>query len=541
MNGNNLQITVSAVDEASGDIADIASNVSESMSELASSFSDASTSAQESIDSLNEVMSVDSSQISDSAIAAGTSFDDAAAQITGAAESADDSVGTSSSSMRSNFIQLGIVAGSVFAPLADLIKTAASNSEDWNETSATIAQTLQDTGSSIPINEVQQYAAQVQGLTLFTQQDVLQSEELILSHKDLQGSFQQLTMLAADAADKMGIDLPSATKILTNALADPAAGITQLIRQLNIDLPASTVTTIENLAKFGDTAQADQMILSALQGQIGGVAQAADNASGTGFTKLYNSLIQLTTYIGSTLNPIFDAVAAKLQPIVQWIDTWVQEHPKLTAGILLTVTALAGLLVLLAAFGVLMITAGIALTALADPITWVIGAFVLVGAGLTALAVLWKQVLNELATVATAIWATIVDTFKTSVDLLIGDINMFIGALDDIKINIPSVKIGSLSTPALDIGFNIPKIPMLAAGGVVTSTTLAILGESGPEAVVPLSSYAGGQQSIGGAAGGQGSIVININGPISDANTARNYANQIAKSINAQLKLKNFN
>ena len=48
----------------------------------------------------------------------------------------------------------------------------------------------------------------------------------------------------------------------------------------------------------------------------------------------------------------------------------------------------------------------------------------------------------------------------------------------------------------------IPNIPTLAAGGIVTSPTLAMLGEAGPEAVVPL--------GLGGMGGG---ITINIMGP----------------------------
>lgn len=36
-------------------------------------------------------------------------------------------------------------------------------------------------------------------------------------------------------------------------------------------------------------------------------------------------------------------------------------------------------------------------------------------------------------------------------------------------------------------GWNVPDIPMLAAGGIVTRPTLAVVGEAGPEAVIPLS------------------------------------------------------
>jgi hypothetical protein len=44
-------------------------------------------------------------------------------------------------------------------------------------------------------------------------------------------------------------------------------------------------------------------------------------------------------------------------------------------------------------------------------------------------------------------------------------------------------------------------IPALAAGGVVTSPTVALIGEAGPEAVVPLNKM-----------GQMGNVTINVNG-----------------------------
>ena len=55
-------------------------------------------------------------------------------------------------------------------------------------------------------------------------------------------------------------------------------------------------------------------------------------------------------------------------------------------------------------------------------------------------------------------------------------------------------------------GFDVPDIPMLAQGGIVTSPTLAMIGEAGPEAVIPLN-RAGGM-GIGGGA----NITVNVNG-----------------------------
>jgi hypothetical protein len=68
-------------------------------------------------------------------------------------------------------------------------------------------------------------------------------------------------------------------------------------------------------------------------------------------------------------------------------------------------------------------------------------------------------------------------------------------------------------------GFDVPNIPMLAQGGIVTGPTLAMIGEAGPEAVVPLSRA--GEFGMGGG----NNVTINVNGgdPQQVVNALRRY------------------
>jgi hypothetical protein len=61
---------------------------------------------------------------------------------------------------------------------------------------------------------------------------------------------------------------------------------------------------------------------------------------------------------------------------------------------------------------------------------------------------------------------------------------------------------------------------MLAAGGIVNSPTLAMIGEKGPEAVIPLSKL--------GDMGGGGGITINVSGadPQAVVDALRRYQRQ---------------
>jgi hypothetical protein len=94
------------------------------------------------------------------------------------------------------------------------------------------------------------------------------------------------------------------------------------------------------------------------------------------------------------------------------------------------------------------------------------------------------------------IWDGMVSGIKGGINTVIGAINGFIRAVNNIKISVPSFKapkwLGGMGWGGFNIGFpHIPEIPRLAKGGIVRSPTLAMLGESGPEAVVPLGRGAG--------------------------------------------------
>ena len=101
------------------------------------------------------------------------------------------------------------------------------------------------------------------------------------------------------------------------------------------------------------------------------------------------------------------------------------------------------------------------------------------------------------------IFSAVIDGFKMEINGIIDLINGAIDLLDKIHIKLPSFLGGA------EFGINIPKIPHLADGGIVSSPTVALIGEAGPEAVVPLSQ---GANALGGAGGMN--VTINVAGSV---------------------------
>jgi len=109
----------------------------------------------------------------------------------------------------------------------------------------------------------------------------------------------------------------------------------------------------------------------------------------------------------------------------------------------------------------------------------------------------WNTMWQAMGNVVTSAWEGVKNTIKNSLNWIINKINTVISAINKVT----AAGASALGMKAPQIG----KIPLLAEGGIVTKPTMAIIGESGPEAVVPL------RQGAAGATMGN-NITINITG-----------------------------
>jgi hypothetical protein len=234
----------------------------------------------------------------------------------------------------------------------------------------------------------------------------------------------------------------------------------------------------------------------------GGAATTAANTAQGQFKRLGVALAETKESIGAALLPAIEA----LLPYLTKFGDWASKHP----GILLAVGAAI---------------ATIAAAILAVNIAMALNPFSLIAIAVVGLGALLVTAYKKF------------EPFKTVVDTVFGAMkywinNVTIPAFQTLLAVVKTIfngiasawnnTVGKLSfklpswVPGIGgKGFDMPDIPMLANGGIVNSPTLALIGERGPEAVIPLNKTGG----IGN------NVTINVNGgdPQAVVNALRRY------------------
>jgi TP901 family phage tail tape measure protein len=127
---------------------------------------------------------------------------------------------------------------------------------------------------------------------------------------------------------------------------------------------------------------------------------------------------------------------------------------------------------------------------------------------------------NAVASIFTGLWETIGEGLRGMLNNIIDGINSVISRINNaLEIEIPDINFSipkpewmgggeiSIGAELPDINPpNIPNIPHLKDGGIVGAATLALIGEAGPEAVIPLDRL--------GDFGGNQTIIIELDGQV---------------------------
>jgi len=211
------------------------------------------------------------------------------------------------------------------------------------------------------------------------------------------------------------------------------------------------------------------------------------------------------------LQTIWTAISGALQPVIESVTKALSDHEKQFEAVLHVIEFVVGIIETLGrAFITLM---GAIIRDVAPILGGVLGvAFKAVGyiiadvinfvGELINIFMVLEKVGKAVAGAIGSAFGAVADVVKGALNGVITMMNFVINGLNKIHFELPSwiPGIGGQS-----FGINIPKIPMLAEGGIVTKPTLAMIGEAGAEAVIPLSR--GGMGGINVVVNVQGSVV----------------------------------
>jgi uncharacterized membrane protein YjjP (DUF1212 family) len=294
-------------------------------------------------------------------------------------------------------------------------------------------------------------------------------EALVRGTKDVDMAMRDMN-LVMDISTATGTS--SAT--VADALAKAYQGNFKALRSLSPEM----ATMIKEGASLNE-------IMDVLGGTFGGATAASAETAAGKMKILSNSIGETKESIGAALLPVVEAVL----PILNKFAMWAQDNPQAFLAIAGAIGAVAAAIVV-------------------TNIAMALNPFALIAAGIALLVVALVTAYNKFEWFRDGIKAivnTVIGFFAGMVNAAIGAVNAIVSAYNSIPLlpdlpkvpNLPVPQIGG--TPTQVAGrMNLPR---LAEGGIVSSPTLALIGEAGPEAVVPLDRMQSG-----------GGITINVTG-----------------------------
>ena len=294
-------------------------------------------------------------------------------------------------------------------------------------------------------------------------------EALVRGTKDVDMAMKDMN-LVMDISTALQMD----SSTVADALAKAYQGNFKALRNLTPEMN----TMIKEGASLNE-------VMDVLGGTFGGATAASAETAAGKMKILSNSIGETKESIGAALLPVVEAVL----PILNKFAMWAQDNPQAFLAIAGAIGAVAAAIVV-------------------TNIAMALNPFALIAAGIALLVVGLVTAYNKFEWFRDGIKAivnTVIGFFAGMVNAAIGAVNAIVKAYNSIPLlpDLPTVP----NLPVPQLGGNPTQVagrmglPRMADGGIVSSPTLALIGEAGPEAVVPLDRMQNG-----------GGITINVTG-----------------------------
>jgi phage-related tail protein len=382
-----------------------------------------------------------------------------------------------------------VALGGLVAGLGDAVKGAMEDEQAQKMLARQLEKTTNATDAQI--KGVEDYITAAGKQKGFTDDELRPSMAgLVRATMDI-GEAQKATNLAMDVAAAKGISLETVTKAMEKAYGGNMTALAKLSPELR--------------QMIKDGASMDEIMAEMAVTFCGAATDSANTAAGS-MKRLGIALGEAKEGVGAALLPILE----KAMPVLQSFATWAQDNPTLITAVAVAFGALAAAVVL--------VNAAMAL----NPAVLITAGIIALG---VALVMAYKR-FDTFRAVVQSVANGVAGYFEFIANAYIKMINLVIRGINLIKPGKDIGQIGQVSFGRLggEDGGNGGANPAgldykaMATGGIVTSPTFALIGEAGPEAVIPLS-------KMGSMGGG---ITVNVNGgdPQAVVDALRRYQRQ---------------
>lgn len=197
------------------------------------------------------------------------------------------------------FKAIGIAAVGALGGLsaAGTFSAVIDNTKQMEQEQAQLAAVLKSTGEAAGYSrdQLNSMASALSGKSVFSAGEINQAQTALLAFTGVMGGeFVRAQQAAADMAARTGMSIQAATETIGRALDVPSAGMAALSRQ-GFRFSEDQKKLMVQLESTGKTAEAQGIILDALEESYGGAAQAARDTFGGALDALRNTLDDLMT------------------------------------------------------------------------------------------------------------------------------------------------------------------------------------------------------------------------------------------------------
>lgn len=225
----------------------------------------------------------------------------------------------------------GLVAGAALAgvglALSSGLREAAEAERSYRRLEAVLRATGQSSG--LTARSIAAFAEGIERSTLTTAEAVQDAAAVLSTFRSVAGdTFTRALRLAQDLSAVFGQDLRSAATQLGKALEEPVEGISAL-RRVGVSFTASQRALIQSLVETGQTAEAQKVILDALEQQVGGAGAGEAGGLTGAANRLSDAWGNLLEAIGQTpaVSGLAEGALGLLADAAEGVTRFFQDDP----------------------------------------------------------------------------------------------------------------------------------------------------------------------------------------------------------------------